>query len=127
MTFTSQKQVSNAHMWLALRVACTNCGNHRLDHVYQNLVECSECHTKQWSVLNLHEETASPRPDAPGIVKRLMIRLGFPQRAFVQYIPKATQFFWFRCTKCNRISTDYLHGYSKYFTCQFCQSEIRAL
>ncbi|MGD0423360.1 MAG: hypothetical protein ABSA92_07870 [Candidatus Bathyarchaeia archaeon] len=91
------------------------------------MVECSNCHTKQWSTLNLHEdEKPSPQLDSPGIIKRFLIRLGFPQHAFVQYIPKATQFFWFRCMKCEKTSTDYLHGYSRYFTCQFCQSEIRA-
>ena len=130
MTFTNQRQVTRDrdHVWLALRVACSNCGGHKLNYVQQNLLECSDCHTEQWSVLNLQEKTdSSQRPDSPGVLKRLMIRLGFPQRAFVRYIPRATQFFWFRCMKCKKTSTDYLHGYSRYFVCQFCQSEIRAI
>jgi hypothetical protein len=129
MTLASQKQATQNpdHAWLALRVACRTCGGRRLDHVQQNLLECSDCHTKQWRTLNLHEHQPSLQPDSPGIVKRLMIRLGFPQRAFIQYIPKATQFFWFRCMECKKTSTDYLHGYSRYFICQFCQSEIRSL
>lgn len=134
MTFTNQKNLEKVtqyqgQAWLALRVACSRCGGHQLTRVQQNLVECSDCHTKQWSILNLQrqEEDSSWQPDSPGIIKRFMIRLGFPQRAFVRYIPKATQFFWFRCMKCKKNSTDYVHGYSKYFICQFCQSEIRTL
>jgi len=72
-------------------------------------------------------EESSPRFDSPDILKRLLIRLGFPQPAFVRYIPKATQFFWFRCMKCKKVSTDYLHGYSRYFTCEFCKSTIRTV
>jgi len=131
MTLTSQRQVTRtqAQAWLALRVACGRCGSRQLERVQQNLVECSDCHTKQWSILNLEEgaQDSLSHVDSPGLMRSILVRLGFPQRAFVRYIPKATQFFWVRCLRCKKISADYAHGYSKYFICQFCQSEIRAL
>src|SRR5208337_1022262 len=125
MTLTDQKQLTQdrGRGWLALRLACGRCGSHRLDRIQQNLLECSDCHTKQWSILNLqgNSQDSSSQLDSPGIITSFLIRLGFPQRAFIRYIPKATQFFWFRCMKCKKTSTDYLHGYSRYFICGFCQ------
>ena len=129
MTVNPQTQVTGAssHIWLARRVACRTCGGTRLDYVEQNRLECSDCHTKQWSVLNMHEGLdSSQQLDSPTILKRLFIRLGFPQTAFIKYVPRATQFFWFRCMKCKKISADYVHGYSRYFTCEFCKSTVKS-
>jgi len=126
MTLSAQKPVTHHrdHEWLAVRVACGTCGGHRFDPVQRNLLECSDCHTRQWQTLNMRQSDESPtQSESVGFLKQLLIHFGYPQRAFIRYIPKATQFFWFRCIKCKKTTTDYLHGYSGYFICQFCKSE----
>jgi hypothetical protein len=124
MTFTSQATHDQDHAWFAVRVACRTCGGQRLDHVQQNVVECSDCHTTQWYTLNLRsEEDLAAESKSPGILKQLLIQLGIPQLAYIRHIPKATRFFWFKCLQCKKTTTDYSHGYSGYFICQFCKSK----
>ena len=61
-------------------------------------------------------------PEQPGFFGRLVVSLGLPARAFVRSIPKPTQFFWFRCFTCRKLSADYFHGYSHHLICKFCKS-----
>lgn len=113
---------------IAERVACRTCGGRQLTSIGNNELECATCHDKQWYTLEGRESlgvtepvTATPQA-APGLLKRTLIRLGHPQKAFTANIPKATQYFWFRCTHCGETAADYPHGHSKRFTCPVCRT-----
>jgi len=117
--------VPSRHRRLAERVACRVCGGRNLTLVNANEVECVRCHEKQWFALEIGEpltdRESAQVPERPGLLRRIFVRLGFPQEAFRRYIPKPVRYFWFRCTSCGRISTDYPHGYSRYLTCPSCE------
>ena len=68
---------------------------------------------------SVREESAVSEEDPVGL-KRFLLRLGRPQFAFIRNIPKPTRFYYFRCQRCKRIYTDYVHGYSRYFICPQC-------
>jgi hypothetical protein len=111
----------------AERVACRVCDGRDLSFIGANEVECNQCHEKQWYAA----EKPDPRSSVPiekgaqvelSLGGRLLIRLGHPQKAFHANIPKRTQYFWFQCNRCGKISTDYAHGRSKYLTCPQCQT-----
>ena len=112
---------------LAERIACRRCNGRELKFVGENEVECERCHEMQWYSLdkseplaNVHVETEDPVD--VGLGRRLLVRLGRPQKAFNAEIPKTTQFYWFRCTSCGKTSTDYAHGHSKHLTCPHCRT-----
>jgi len=122
---TNHPSPSSTRRKLAERVACRVCGERNLRFIGANEVECARCHEKQWFALETkepftqHKEVARS-PDRLHLASRILIRLGFPQRAFRTTLPKALQYFWFRCTSCGKVSTDYPHSYSRYLTCQSC-------
>ncbi len=109
---------------IATRVACRTCGHRKLTLSGHNEVECATCHEKQWFALEIDkanmklEETETPI--RLGILRRMLVRLGFPQPAFRRYLPRQLQYFWFWCTECSQVSADYPHGYSRYMKCEFC-------
>jgi len=126
-SITPETPVPSEHNIIAERVACCNCGGLQFTSVGNNELECVTCHEKQWRTLQgrgqLDSEPATAVSNAtPTILKRALIRLGHPQKAFTAYIPKATQYFWFRCTHCGETAADYPHGHSKRFTCPICRS-----
>jgi hypothetical protein len=113
---------------IAERVACRRCGGRQLTPIEKNELECDMCHEKQWytvegaeSLGNMDPEAAAPQATS-SLLKRTLIRLGHPQKAFIANIPKATQYFWFRCTHCGETATDYPHGHSKRLTCPACRT-----
>jgi hypothetical protein len=115
---------------IAERVACRACNGRALSFVGLNEVECNQCHEKQWHAIEAKEDgetltdregTRSPAP--LGLQDRILVRLGHPQKAFDAHIPKSTQYFWFRCTRCKETSADYPHGHSKYLTCPLCHTK----
>ena len=114
---------------IATRVACRACGCRTLTLSGQNEVECGTCHEKQWFALEIDKTTMKLEEAEPpirlGIWKRMLVRLGLPQAAFARNVPRQLQYFWFRCTECSRVSADYLHGWSRYMTCEFCGSKSR--
>ena len=111
---------------IATRVACWACGQSNLTLSGQNEVECKNCHEKQWFAIEIDKRTMkledTVTPIRLGLMRRMLVRLGFPQPAFRRYLPRQLQYLWFWCTKCRRISADYPHGYSRYMTCEFCGS-----
>ena len=110
---------------IATRIACRVCGCKNLTLSGHNEVECETCHEKQWFAIDKTTKKL-PEVDTPirlSIWKRMFVRLGIPQPAFIRQMPGRLQYFWFRCTECSRVSADYLHGYSRYVTCEFCGSK----
>lgn len=99
------------------RVACRACGFRKLSRVGLNEVECVKCHERQWYSIEISDGHYEKRPN--GIQKGLA-RLGFPQFAFTRNIPKSTRYYYFMCNRCKKISSDYAHGHSRYFTCPHC-------
>ena len=117
----------NGRVRIATRVACRACGRRNLTFSGKNEVECATCHEKQWLTLEIDKAALkfddSETPIRPGPLKRMLVRLGFPQPAFRRYLPRQLQYFWFWCNECSRVSADYPHGYSRYMTCEFCGSD----
>jgi hypothetical protein len=120
----AKPQTTSGRVRIATRVACRACGHRNLTLSGNNEVECATCHEKQWFALEIDKATMkledAETPIRPGILRRMLVRLGFPQPAFRRYVPNALQYFWFWCTECSRVSADYPHGYSRYMTCEFC-------
>lgn len=114
---------------IAQRLACRVCNGHDLSFVGVNEVECDKCHEKQWYTLertaSLNNIAEGENPAGLSLARRMLVRLGRPQKAFRANIPNATQYFWFRCTNCGKTSTDYAHGHAAYFTCSYCQTRSR--
>jgi hypothetical protein len=124
ITTPSQVQSNNL---LAERLACRVCSGRDLSFIGINEVECNQCHEKQWYAMEKVEsldkiDVGTDDRKELGALGRLLVRLGHPQKAFTADIPGETQYFWFRCTKCGRTSTDYAHGHSKYLTCDLCST-----
>jgi hypothetical protein len=112
---------------LAERVACRKCGGRNFKYVGENQVECTKCHEEQWYAIEvgkgerwLEEERSEQQPT---LLRRIFIMMGLPQVAFIREMPKATRFYWFRCSACKKTSADYYHGHEKYLTCQFCEKK----
>jgi Zn finger protein HypA/HybF involved in hydrogenase expression len=124
---SEQVTTEKRHM-LAERVACRSCGGRQLEPIEDNEVECVTCHEKQWYTLEVDKSLSTATMETveqagqPKLLRRVLVRLGFPQKAFYANIPKETQYFWFRCTHCGKTSADYPHGYSRYLTCPSCKS-----
>ena len=110
---------------VAERVACRVCGGRNLSSVGENLVECMECHEKQWFAVEVDESyrnaESAELPRRLGLFRRVFVRLGFPQEAFCRHAPKPVRYFWFRCASCGKVSADYPHGHSRYLTCPSCE------
>lgn len=102
---------------LAERVACCVCGFEKLRRVDVNEVECEKCNERQWYSIEISERRYEKRPNS---IQKTLARLGFPQFAFSKNNPKPTRYYYFMCNRCKRISTDYAHGHSRYFTCPHC-------
>lgn len=121
-----KSRTSSGRFRIATRVACRACGQRNLTLSGQNEVECATCHEKQWFALEIDKATMrleeTETPIGPGLIRRMLVRLGFPQPAFNRYVPRPLQYFWFWCTECSRVSADYPHGHSRYMTCEFCGS-----
>jgi len=101
---------------LAERVACRVCGFGKLRRVGVNEVECVKCHERQWYSIEISERCYEKRPNG---IQKTLARLGFPQFAFTRNIPKPTRYYYM-CNSCKKISSDYAHGHSRYFTCPHC-------
>jgi hypothetical protein len=110
---------------LAERVACRVCSGRELSFIGVNEVECNRCHERQWYTIeageSFNEPAAAQQPTRLSFLGRALVRLGFPQRAYVRNSPKPVEYFWFRCTGCGRLSSDYPHGFSRYLNCKFCE------
>jgi hypothetical protein len=109
--------VRNRNLRVAERVACRLCGSSRLRRVGVNMVECTKCHETQWYSINIREHCYEARPNG---LQKTLARLGFPQFAFITNKPKPTRYYYFMCNNCKKISTDYVHGFSRYFICPHC-------
>ena len=102
---------------VAERVACRVCGFQKLRRVGVNEVECVKCHERQWNSIEISEHRYGKQPNS---IQKTLVRLGFPQFAFMKNLPKPTRYYYFMCNRCKKISTDYAHGYSRYFVCPHC-------
>lgn len=102
---------------LAERLICRVCGSRNLRRVGVNEVECARCQERQWYSIEVGEHVYEKRPNG---LQKTLARLGFPQFAFTRNIPKPTRYYYFMCNRCKKISSDYAHGHSKYFTCPHC-------
>ena len=102
---------------VAERVACRVCGWKRLRRIGVNEVECVKCHERQWYSIEIREHRYDERLSS---IQKTMVKLGFPQFAFMKNIPKPTRYYYFMCNRCKRISSDYAHGFSRYFNCPHC-------
>jgi hypothetical protein len=102
---------------LAERVACCACGFEKLRRVDVNEVECEKCNERQWYSIEISERRYEKRPNS---IQKTLARLGFPQFAFSKNNPKPTRYYYFMCNRCKRISSDYAHGFSRYFNCPHC-------
>lgn len=102
---------------LAERVACRVCGFGKLRRVDVNEVECVKCHERQWYSIEISAGAYEKRPNS---IQKTLARLGFPQFAFTRNIPKTTRYYYFMCNRCKKISSDYAHGHTRYFTCPHC-------
>jgi hypothetical protein len=122
----SETEISKKPKVVAERVACRRCGGLQLTSIGNNELECVMCQERQWYTLEGPESLDVMRPGTTtpeltlSLRKRILVRLGHPQKAFTANIPKATQYFWFRCTHCGETSTDYPHGHSRRLTCPVC-------
>jgi Zn finger protein HypA/HybF involved in hydrogenase expression len=127
-TITNVESTQSVRRRIAERVACRTCGGRNLTLCDHNQVECAQCHDKQWYAIETGEALSLIKPEnSPGAadldpVRRMFLRLGIPQKAFSANIPKPTQYFWFRCTRCGKTSADYPHSYARYLTCPSCQT-----
>ena len=102
---------------VAERVACRVCGFGELRRVGVNEVECVKCHERQWYSIEISEHAYEKQPKG---IRKTLVRLGFPQFAFMKSTPKPTRYYYFLCNGCKRISADYAHGHSRYFVCPHC-------
>jgi len=108
---------------LAERVACSACGGRSLRVIGENEVECNRCSERQWYTIERRSgimEGQRTESEAPTAVKRFLVRLGFRQFAFTRGIPRPTKFYWFRCSSCKKVGSDYQHGHARYFMCPNC-------
>jgi hypothetical protein len=110
---------------LAERVACRLCGWKTLQRVGLNEVECVRCHERQWYTIEVrgltYGDSSIPVEAYPrGRLRETLVRLGFPQFAFIKNIPDPTRYYYFMCNGCRKISVDYAHGHSRYFICPHC-------
>lgn len=112
---------------IAERIACRSCGEPNLKFVQRNEVEGVTWHKNQWYAVgterHVNVDYGGIYPE-PHQLRRMLIRVGRPQKAFLAKIPKETQYYWFRCTNCGETSADYAHGYAKYLTCPRCRSNV---
>jgi len=104
---------------VAERVSCSICGGNRLRRVDINEVECVYCHERQWYSIEISGHRYEKPPNG---LQKTLVRLGFPQFAFIKSMPKPTRYYYFMCNRCRKISSDYAHGFSRYFTCPHCGS-----
>ena len=102
---------------LAERIACHICGWKQLRRTGLNEVECVKCHERQWYSIEVSEHYCEKPPSS---IQKTLARLGFPQFAFTRNIPNPTRYYYFMCNRCRKITTDYAHGHSRYFTCPHC-------
>lgn len=109
--------VQKRNLRVAERVVCRLCGSRHLRRVGVNQVECAKCHEPQWYSIEISEHGYDDRPSS---LQRTLVRLGFPQFAFIKSIPKPTRHYYFMCNRCKKISSDYAHGFSRYFVCPHC-------
>jgi len=104
---------------LAERISCRICGCRQFLRVDVNEVECLKCQDRQWYSIEVSDRHYE-RP--PNSIQKVLVRLGFPQFAFIRSVPKPTRHYYFMCNRCKKISSDYAHGFSRYFICPHCGS-----
>lgn len=121
--------IPSGRVRLAERIACRACGNRTLSFLSENEVECTRCHERQWFAIEVGEKNPGSKKVSssarPNLLKRLLVRLGLPESTFVRNIPKPTRFYWFRCMTCKKVSSDYAHGFARYFVYEFCGNHNR--
>ena len=113
--FTAQKR----SVRLAERLSCRVCGWKQLLRVDVNEVECLKCHERQWYSIEVSGHRYEKPPNG---IQKTLVRLGFPQFAFMKSVPEPTRYYYFMCNRCKKISSDYAHGFSRYFICPHCGS-----
>ena|SRR5208283_4913010 len=64
----------------------------------------------------------------PGIVDRILVNFG-ARRPAVQVRRSgwraASEFYWFKCSRCHKITANYVHGFTGYLPCNHCEHETR--
>jgi len=74
--------------------------------------------------LNVDETTL----EQPNLVDRILVNLG-ARRLAVQVRRvgwrASTEFYWFKCSRCHKITANYIHGYNGYVPCNHCEQERR--
>jgi len=66
--------------------------------------------------------------EQPSIVDRILVNFG-ARRPAVQVRRSgwraASEFYWFKCSRCHKITANYIHGFTGYLPCNHCEHETR--
>src|SRR5208282_214889 len=64
----------------------------------------------------------------PSLVDRILVNFG-ARRPAVQVRRSGwrapTEFYWFKCSRCHKITANYIHGFTGYLPCNHCEHETR--